>query len=81
MAPQDWGVMTRNSNRAYVHILDPEAPRQLQLPGAAGLSAVSARVFGSDEPVALSSTQGDLVLTLPEVDPEKWDWIVVLELG
>ena len=81
MTPQDWGVMTRKADRAFVHVLDSDAPRQLKLPGTAGLSLTSAHVFGSGEPVAFSSPEGELVLSLPEADPETWDLIIELELG
>lgn len=80
MPPQEWGVMTRKPDRAFVHVLDPEAPRQLNLPGTAGLSVKSARLFGSGEAVAFSSAEGDLVLTLPEAESASWDLIIELEL-
>ncbi len=82
MPPQPWGVMTHRPGRAFVHVLDPAAPRRLRLPGTADLEVAGAAWMGGNEKIRFTREEGDLVLLLPESsgDPESWDKIVELTL-
>jgi alpha-L-fucosidase len=77
MPPQEWGVTTQKGRRVFVHVLDPETPLELTLPGTAQLQPVEARALGSDAPVTFQN-DGDLRLSL---DPEIIDSVdTVIEL-
>lgn len=64
MPPQDWGVSTRKTNRVFVHVLDPEVPEDLSLPGTEGLRASQATVFGVGHRVGVTGGENGLRLTL-----------------
>ncbi len=78
MPPQAWGVATQNDGSIYVHVLDPEAPASLVLPGTAALNVRQATLFDTGEAVAFSR-QDDLVLQLPRAGRHAVDTVVVLE--
>jgi alpha-L-fucosidase len=80
MPPQSWGVMTRTSTRAFVHVLEPGTTK-LVLPGTQGLDVEGASLFGSGEEVPVSTTpSGELELSLPSGAVHPIDTIVVLGL-
>ena len=78
MPPQEWGVMTQKPGVVAVHVLDPEAPERISLPGTSHLALTGARRFGTDEPVDFEQGE-DLVLMLDRAGRDPVDTIVVLE--
>ena len=80
MPPQDWGVMTRRGDVAFLHVLDPAAPVSLTLPGTENLRPISARVFGSEEDLNVVS-QPDIGIDLPPERRQAVDTIVEIEVS
>ena len=80
IAPQDWGVSTQKEEVIYVHVLDPEAPEELELPGTEGLMIKQASLF-PDGGVLPFSQDGNLVLTLPANLRSPVDTIVELQVN
>ncbi len=79
MKPQPWGVMTSKDGRLYVHVLDPDAPERLVLPGTSTVGVTSAKVFGSGTEIPLSKSQ-DVEIRLPSREERhEVDTIVVIE--
>jgi len=78
MPPQEWGVMTQKPGTLAVHVLDPEAPERIPLPGTSQLDVTGARRFGTDEPVGFEQRE-DLVLLLDKAGRDPVDTIVLLE--
>jgi alpha-L-fucosidase len=78
MPPQEWGVMTQREGRIFLHVLDPEAPSTLELPGTQDLVPGSARIFGADRELNLS-VEGDLRIDLPPEVRDAVDTVVVVE--
>ena len=62
--PQDWGVSTQKDGTVYVHVMDPEAPEEITLPGTSQLKIKEASLFPSGGVIPFSQ-DADLVLTLP----------------
>ena len=65
MPPQDWGVTTQRGDRIFVHLLDPQAPAELTLPGTGHLRPLEAGLLEAGAPVPVAG-DGDIRLT---VDP------------
>lgn len=76
--PQTWGVSTRSrqGNTVYVHVLRPEAP-VVYLPMAQE-KILSARRYGSAEPLPFQKADGGYVLDLGQTPGDTPDFIVEL---
>jgi len=80
MPPQEWGVMTRRGDVAYLHILDPGAPQRLVLPGTENLRPIRARIFGTQEEVSVVS-QPNIEIDLPPEQRRAVDTIIEIEVA
>ncbi len=82
MPPQSWGVMTHNTDRVFVHILDANAPRRLRLPKTGELQVADAGWRGKEGQIDFTREEGDVTLLLPAsfASSEDWDTIVELKL-
>lgn len=75
--PKTWGVTTVKENKIFVHILEPE-DKVIYVPlGAETIRKAS--VFGSGEKIPFRKHEEGIVLTLPEIDRDAIDTIIVLE--
>lgn len=79
MPPQEWGVMTRKGDIAYLHVLDPDAPRRLVLPGTESLRPIRARILGTDAPMSVVS-QPNIEIELPPEQRQPVDTIIEIEV-
>jgi alpha-L-fucosidase len=79
MLPQPWGVMTIRGSRAYLHLLDEDAPETLLLPGTSGLRVEMAVVLGRGRPIAFSK-DGDVEIRVPRGDRDPVDTVILLAL-
>jgi alpha-L-fucosidase len=79
MKPQPWGVMTSKDGVLYVHVLDPDAPERLVLPGTATSSVTLATVFGSGMKVPLSKPNDVEIQLPPREKRHTVDTVIVLE--
>jgi alpha-L-fucosidase len=76
LPPQDWGVMTQDDTRIFLHIME-DPGKQLEL---SGIPAVEyARVYASGEKVEFSFKGTSMVLHLQDHDAEAIDYVI--ELG
>ena len=74
--PRNWGAVTQNGNRLYVHVLDwPD--EVLAIPAVSGDK--SAKLYANGSPVAIQQVNGATLLTLPAAVRDPIDTIVVLE--
>lgn len=74
---REWGVTTAKGDKVYVHILE-WADRQLTMPPVAG-KIKSAKLFGTNTPVAINQSPDGVLLTLPKA-PQPTDIDVIVEL-
>lgn len=82
MPPQDWGVSTQKGWTVYVHVLDPEAPDTLELPGTHDLVIDAARRFDTGDAVDVTHTPGDAVeIHLPRSSREPIDTVIALDVA
>ncbi|MCK4853025.1 MAG: alpha-L-fucosidase [Bacteroidales bacterium] len=72
-----WGVSTWKDNKVYVHILDAEDP-VLYVP-MAGEKVKKAYGFDSGETIQFKKQQDGILLNLPEIPKDSYDFIIVLE--
>ena len=80
MPPQEWGVMTQKKDVAFLHVMDPDVPESLTLPGTENLRPIRARVFGTEEELTVVS-QPDVVIDLPPERRQTVDTIIEIELA
>ncbi len=79
-AVRDWGVVTQQNDKWYVHILDWQ-DAVLTVP-TAGKKVKSARLFKDNIPVKIiAESNGTTVLQLPKLDEQAWDTVVELTMG
>lgn len=79
LTPRPWGVTTQKGDTIYVHLMDggdavvalPSLPRRV----------LRASLLDGGAPVAVASTPGAVVLTLPRRDVAAPDQVVVVVLG
>jgi alpha-L-fucosidase len=64
MRPQPWGVMTSKDGVLYVHVLDPNAPERLVLPGTSGLRVRDAKLLTTGARVRFERAE-ELAVVLP----------------
>lgn len=77
MEPREWGVMTKQGNVRYLHILDYQ-DQALFVPFT-GFKVKSAKVFESGEKVRFKQTPEGLWLTFDQV-PQAIDYVVELSV-
>jgi alpha-L-fucosidase len=76
--PRSWGATTVKDNKIYVHILDAEdAVIYLPLGGA---KVKTASRFDSGTSIPFRRHEEGIILTLPDIDPDVLDTIIVLEI-
>ena len=81
MPEQAWGVSTQKGWTVYVHVLDPEAPETLALPGTGDQVFKEARRFDTGAEVPLAHHGSSPVeLQLPRAGRNPIDTVVALEL-
>ncbi|MCK4748669.1 MAG: alpha-L-fucosidase, partial [Bacteroidales bacterium] len=73
-----WGVTTVRDNKIFVHVLDPEED-VLFIP-LGGKSVKKASSFDSGQKISFRKHENGIILTLPEIDPDRFDTILVLEI-
>ncbi len=73
-----WGVTTTRANRIYVHVLEAEDP-VVYVP-LQGRRIKKASLFDTGTKVAFQKVEDGILLDLPDLDPDSFDTIVVLEL-
>ena len=73
-----WGVTTVKDNKIYVHILEAE-DRVIFVP-LGGKNVEKVTVFENGEEVSYSLHEDGIILTLPEIDQDITDTIIVLEV-
>ncbi len=73
-----WGVTTTKGNKTFVHVLEAEE-NVIYVP-MGGQKIKKAYGFDSGEKVKFQKHEEGIILTLPEIDPEKLDEIIVLEI-
>jgi alpha-L-fucosidase len=73
--PQDWGVTTQLPDRIFVHVLDPEAPGELTLPGTRHLRPLNAGLLESGAPVPVHG-EGDIRLSLSPGSRDPVDTVI-----
>ncbi len=79
MPPQEWGVATHRRDSVFVHVLQPDAPETLVLPGTSSLKVKRASVMGTENNLAFTQEE-DLSVTLPAPLRDAVDTIILLEL-
>ena len=73
---------TQKGWNVYVHVLDPEVPEVLPLPGTGDLTIGQARRFDTGTEVSLSHHGNSPVeLQLPRSERDPTDTLIVLELA
>ncbi len=81
MPEQRWGVSTQKEWTVYIHVLDPDVPEMLELPGTSDLVVDGARLLAGDAGVSVSrSTDGHLVLRVPRSARNDVDTIIAIDL-
>jgi alpha-L-fucosidase len=79
VAPGDWGVMTQNGDKLYVHVLRWNAPL-LALPPI-GKTISSAHEFLSGSPVEFTQNSNGVVLKVPAANKGELDRVIVLSVA
>ena len=77
ISPREWGVTTQKGNKLYIHILKGN-DKALALP-IEGKMVKSAVMFDGKQPVTVTRTKDNVMLTLP-VEPSGVDTIVEVTL-
>ena len=77
ISPREWGVTTQKGNKLYIHILKGN-DKALALP-IEGKMVKSAVMFDGKQPVTVTRTKDNVMLTLP-VEPSGVDTIVEITL-
>jgi alpha-L-fucosidase len=72
-----WGVSTWKDDKVYLHLLDAEDP-VLYVP-MAGQKVKKAYGFDNGEMIKFEKQPNGILLTLPEIPQEMYDYIIVLE--
>lgn len=75
--PQSWGVTTQTGTHVFVHVLQSDNP-VLVLPDFKA-KVKSAKIFGTDVPIAFKRKDDQLILNLPKDAAEPIGQIIVLE--
>jgi alpha-L-fucosidase len=75
--PHHWGATTRNGNKIYVHLLDPQG--ELVAMPALGEKIASAKLLASGKAVEYDEHRWGLLLKVPVAVQDPIDTIVVLE--
>ena len=76
--PRTWGVTTVKGNKIFVHILNAE-DRVLYVP-LGGKTVKKASSFDSGQKISFRKHENGIILSLPEIDPDRFDTILVLEI-
>jgi alpha-L-fucosidase len=77
--PQDWGVSTQSEGVIFVHVLDPDVPLNLELPGTANVSVYRVDLFPDGGGIPFRQ-DGNVILNLPENLRDPVDTILALRL-
>ena len=80
MAPQPWGVTTRKGERVFLHIMDPDVPDRLVLPGTEGLNPVRAHVFGTETAVHVAF-ETNVEMDLSGLSRDPVDTVIEMEIS
>lgn len=75
--PRTWGVTTAKDNLIYVHVLEPE-DNVLYVP-LGGQKVKKAILFGGKKKLGFEEYGDGILLNLPEINPEQYDTVIVLE--
>jgi hypothetical protein len=70
--------MTHGPGAAFLHVLDPDVPERVSLPGTSALSVTRAHRFGTEKLVDFERS-GDIEILLGSAGRDTVDTIVVLE--
>ncbi len=73
---KSWGVTTARDNKIYVHVLDAE-DNVIYVP-LNGKTVKSATGFDKAEKISYRKHENGIILTLPEIDTNELDYIIVL---